>query len=356
LTKAGKIDLGAMRKRMNKIAGAEVAYDLNKQNPAEVSEWISTGSSWLDRIIKPGIVAGIPVGRFTEIAGLSGVGKSFMAIQIAANAQKMGIQVVYFDAESAVDTEFLSAHGIDTSEMIYVQAISVEKTFESIDAIMSDYPETKFLFIWDSLAATPTEKDLDYDPQSTMAFKARVMAKALPQMCVTLANRDSALVIVNQLKSNITSNRSEALTTPHIAPGGKALEYFSSVRIWLTSRKAKNSFVYDENNYRIGSETKATIKKSRFGSLGRSCHFKILWGCGNVGVADEDSWLDVLRECCSEERFRNAGAWYYLKDSKGKELKFQQKQWKKKLEDKEFKKAVVNAIDEALVTSFANKK
>ncbi len=356
MTKAGKIDLSAMRKRMNKIAGMEVAYDLNEQNPAEVDEWIPTGSSWLDRIIKPGIVAGIPVGKFTEIAGLSGVGKSFMAVQIAANAQKMGIQVVYFDAESSLDTEFLAAGGIDTSEMIYVQAISVEKTFESIETIMSDYPKTKFLFIWDSLAATPTEKDLDYDPQSTMAFKARVMGKALSRLTVALANRNCALVILNQLKTNITSNRSEFLTTPYFAPGGKALEYHSSLRIWLTSRKAKNSFVYDENDYRIGSETKALIKKSRFGSLGRSCHFKILWGHGHVGVADEDSWLDVLRECSSEERFRNSGAWYYLKDSKGKELKFQQKQWKKKLEDKEFKKAVVDAIDEALVTNFVNKK
>jgi RecA/RadA recombinase len=250
----------------------------------------------------------------------------------------------------------LASGGIDTSEMIYVQAISVEKTFESIEAIMSDYPNTKFLFIWDSLAATPTEKDLDYDPQSTMAFKARVMSKALPQLCVTLANRDSALVIVNQLKSNITSNRSELLTTPYIAPGGKSLEYFSSLRIWLTSRKAKNSFVFDENDYRIGSETKATIKKSRFGSLGRQCHFKILWGRGNVGVADEDSWLDILKECCPEERFRNSGAWYYLKDSKGKEFKFQAKAWKNKLEDEEFKKAVMDAIDNALVVNFATKK
>ena len=356
MTKAGKIDLSAMRKRMNKIAGMEVAYDLNEQNPAEVDEWIPTGSSWLDRIIKPGIVAGIPVGKFTEIAGLSGVGKSFMAVQIAANAQKMGIQVVYFDAESSLDTEFLAAGGIDTSEMIYVQAISVEKTFESIETIMSDYPKTKFLFIWDSLAATPTEKDLDYDPQSTMAFKARVMGKALSRLTVALANRNCALVILNQLKTNITSNRAELLTTPFFAPGGKALEYHSSLRIWLTSRKAKNSFVYDENEYRIGSETKATIKKSRFGSLGRTCHFKILWGRGNVGVADKDSWLDVLRECSPKERFRNAGSWYILSDRKGKEYKFQRESWKKKLEVEEFKKAVIDAIDDALVNSFADKK
>jgi recombination protein RecA len=356
VTKAGKIDLNAMRKRMNKIAGSEVAYDLNTQNPAEVSEWISTGSTWLDRIIKPGIVAGIPVGKFTEIAGLSGVGKSFLAVQIASNAQKMGIQVVYFDAESTLDTEFLAAHGVDTSEMIYVQAISVEKTFESINAIMSDYPKTKFLFVWDSLAATPTEKDLDFDPQSSMAFKARVLSKSLPQVCVTLANRDCALVVINQLKSNITTNISETYTTPHIAPGGKSLEYFSSLRIWLTSRKAKKSFVYDENDYRIGSETKATIKKSRFGSLGRMCHFKILWGNGNVGVADTDSWLDILKECCAPERFRNAGAWYVLTDKNGTEHKFQGKGWQKKLEDEKFKKAVIEAIDEALVEEFANKK
>ena len=221
---------------------------------------------------------------------------------------------------------------------------------------MSDYPNTKFLFIWDSLAATPTEKDLDYDPQSTMAFKARVLSKALPQVCVTLANRDCALIVINQLKTNITTNVSETYTTPHVAPGGKSLEYFSSLRIWLTSRKAKKSFVYDENDYRIGSETKATIKKSRFGSLGRTCHFKILWGAGDVGVADTDSWLDILRECSPPERFRNAGAWYILTDDKGTEYKFQAKTWKKKLEDDKFKQVVIDVIDEALVKEFANKK
>ena len=107
MTKAGKIDLKAMQKLVNKKTGLNVAHDLTKDSPTVVKEWIPTGSRWLDSIISRGNYAGIPVGKITEIAGLSGSGKSFLAAQIAGNAQKMGLFPVYFDAESAIDPTFL---------------------------------------------------------------------------------------------------------------------------------------------------------------------------------------------------------------------------------------------------------
>ena len=106
--KAGKIDLDAMRKGINKRTGLNVAHDLSQGSPTIVKEWIPTGSRWLDSITCRGKRAGIPVGKITEIAGLSASGKSFMAALIAANAQQMGHTVVYFDAESALDDTFLS--------------------------------------------------------------------------------------------------------------------------------------------------------------------------------------------------------------------------------------------------------
>ena len=100
--KAGKLNMAEMRKLLNKKAGIQVAHDLSSDNPTEVKEWIPTGSRWLDSIICKGQVAGIPVGKVTEIAGLESTGKSYMAAQIAANAQKQGKLVVYFDSESAI--------------------------------------------------------------------------------------------------------------------------------------------------------------------------------------------------------------------------------------------------------------
>ena len=119
---AGKISISDMRNMINKKLGREVAFNLEEENPTEVSEWISTGSRWLDSIICRGKLAGIPVGKLSELSGLEGSGKSYMAAQIAANAQKKGISVVYFDSESAIDPEFLVKAGCDVDKLLYVQA------------------------------------------------------------------------------------------------------------------------------------------------------------------------------------------------------------------------------------------
>ena len=117
-TGAGKVSIADMRSMINKKLGREVAYDLHEDNPTEVTEWIPTGSRWLDSIICRGKKAGIPVGKITELAGLEGSGKSYMAAQIAANAQKMGIDVVYFDSESAIDPDFLEKAGCNIQNLL----------------------------------------------------------------------------------------------------------------------------------------------------------------------------------------------------------------------------------------------
>ena len=155
----GKMSPDDIRKLLNKTAGQQISHNLNKDNPTNVKEWIPTGSRWLDSIACRGKLAGIPVGKVTEIAGLESTGKSYMAAQIAANAQKMGIQVVYFDSESALDSSFLERTGCIVDDIIYTQAISVEKVLEMIEMLMINN-EGKMLFIWDSLALTPTSRIL----------------------------------------------------------------------------------------------------------------------------------------------------------------------------------------------------
>ncbi len=352
-SKAGKIDLSAMKKRINKSVGMNVAHDLNEDNPTAVTEWIPTGSRWLDSITCRGKRAGIPVGKIIEIAGLSSSGKSYMACQVAANAQQMGHFVVYFDAESAIDPMFLEQAGINVNDdFMYVQAVSVEKTLETIEMLMSDYPDNQFLFIWDSIAATSSEKELEgnFNPQSSMAVKPRIFARAFPKLTVPLANQQCTLLLINQLKTNITSNVAEAMTTPYIAPGGKAIEYFSSLRIWLTKRKAKAAYVTDESGVRKGSEVKVKIEKSRFGSEGRTCGFKILWG-DEVRIQDEESWLEAIK-ASGTDRYRVGGGWYYLKDSQGNETKFRSADWIKKLQDPSFKQTVFDIMDEEIIKKF----
>jgi recombination protein RecA len=349
--KTGKISFTDMRSLINKKHGQNIAYDLTQENPTEVTGWIPTGSRWLDAIICRGKYAGIPIGKMTEIAGLESTGKSFLAAQIAANAQKQGINVVYFDSESAIDPGFLENAGCDLESLIYIQAESVEFVLETIEEFIGSVGEN-LLFIWDSIALTPCNSDIegDFNPQSSMAVKARVLSKGLQKLTLPLANANSTLLALNQLKTNITRSVSEAMTEPLVTPGGKSLAYAYSLRIWLTSRKAKNSFVVDDKGYRIGSEVKTTLKKSRFGSQGRTCTFRILWGDSeNIGVMDEESWFDAVK---TSDRMVQRGAWYTLVHQDGTETKFQPSKWLEMLQDEKFKNSVLQLIDEEVIMKF----
>ena len=352
IVEPGKLDANDITKLLNKKAGRDVAYNLSKENPTEVKQWIPTGSRWLDSIIARGKLAGIPVGKITEIAGLESTGKSYMAAQVAANAQKMGIQVVYFDSESAIDPLFLAKTGCNLDNLSYVQAASVEFVLESIEAILG--LGTKTLFIWDSLAFCPSEKDVegDFNPQSSMAVKPRILSKGMSKLVQPLANNQSTLLVLNQLKTNIARTPAEAMVTPYFTPGGKAMIYAYSVRIWLTGRKAKASFVLDDKGYRVGSEVKVKLEKSRFGTQGRVCNFKILWG-GDIAIQDEESWLDAIKP---SPRLKQAGSWYTLIGKKGKEYKFQTATWLNELQNPKFRQIVLDILDEEVILKFDKKE
>ena len=353
-TKAGRVSMQDLMKLVNKKAGRNVAHDLTGDNPTEVKEWIPTGSRWLDSIICKGQVSGIPVGKVTEIAGLESTGKSYMAAQVAANAQKQGKVVVYFDSESAIDPAFLERSGCNLERLMYIQASSVEFVLETIEELLGATDE-QILFIWDSLAFTPSVSDVegDFNPQSSMAMKARILAKGMSKLVIPIADKQATLLVLNQLKTNIPQGpnaRIVAMTTPYITPGGKAMHYSYSLRIWLTGRKAKSAFIEDEKGFRIGSEVKCRLEKSRFGTQGRSCAFRILWGTEEIGIRDEESWFDAIK---GSDCLTSAGAWYTLSMPDGYTKKFQPSKWTELItSDSEFKQQVVRLMDEEIVQKF----
>ena len=347
--KPGNVSLDNVRSLLNKKAGRTIAHNLNDANPTQVKEWIPTGSRWLDSIICKGQLAGIPVGKVVEIAGLEATGKSFLAAQIAANAQKLGVNVAYFDSESAIDPAFLERAGCDLERLMYIQAESVEFVLETIEELLGT--GHKWLFVWDSLALTPSNGDVagDFNPLSSMAEKARILSKGMSKLTVPIANAEATFLVLNQLKTNITRSPSEAMTTPYVTPGGKAMHYAYSLRIWLTGRKAKASFINDENGFRIGSEVKVKLEKSRFGSAGRTCNFKILWGDEDIGVQDEESWFEAIQ---ISDRLKQSGAWFTLVKNDGTEEKFQRKGWVKKLESEDFRESVLTIMDNDVIMKF----
>jgi len=350
----GRVSVSDLLNIVNKKAGQDVAHDLSVDSPTEVKQWIPTSSYWLDCIIAKGKVAGIPVGKISEIAGLEATGKSYMAAQIAANAQKMGMLVVYFDSESAIDPDFLKRAGCDLENLMYIQATSVEFVLETIEDLLGA-TDQQFLFIWDSLALTPSNSDVegDFNPNSSMAVKARILAKGMSKLIVPIANKQATFLVLNQLKANITTGpmaHITAMTTPYVTPGGKALPYSYSLRIWLTGRKSKSAFIEDENGFRIGSEVKCRLEKSRFGTAGRLCTFRILWGTENVGIQDEESWFDALKK---SKYMSSAGSWYTMTMPDGYTKKFQPSTWTRMIkEDPEFKQKVLELMDIVVVQSF----
>jgi len=136
--------------------------------------------------------------------------------------------------------------------------------------------------------------------------------------------------------------------TPYMTPGGKAMIYAYSLRIWLTGRKAKSSFILDDKGYRIGSEVKVKLEKSRFGTQGRRCNFKILWG-EKVGIQDEESWLDAIKGSSS---LKQSGAWYELCYKDGSCEKFQASKWMSKLQEEKFRQRALEIMDEEIIHKF----
>lgn len=350
----GRVSIQQMRDILNKKAGAIVAYSLEESNPTDVDEWIPTGSRWLDSIICKGKISGIPMGKIVELAGLEAAGKSYMAAQIAAHAQQKGVDVVYFDSESAIASDFMEKVGCDLSTLLYVQARSVEFVLETIEELLANN-QNKMLFIWDSIAFTPTETDVegDFDPQSSMAVKPRILSKAFSKLIQPLANSGSTLLCLNQLKTNITRSPQEALLNPYFTPGGKALAYAYSLRIWLTARKGKASFILNDAGFRIGNEVKAKIEKSRFGTQGRECTFKILWGGDEIAIQDEESWFEAVK---NSDQIKQSGAWYTLVFDDGKEVKFQTTKWLEMLKDKDFRDQILRLMDKEVIQKFDSRE
>lgn len=352
VVKAGKVSISDLKTMINKKAGMNIAFDLQEENPSDVKDWIPTGSTWLDSIICRGKKTGIPVGRVTEIAGEESTGKSYMAAQIAANAQKMGIIPIYFDSESAIQNDFLEKAGVDLSSFLLIQTTSVEMVFEQIEEILKNAGGNRYLFIWDSLAMTPTISDIegDFNPASTMAVTARVMGKGFKKINNAITNSQSTLIILNQLKLNLSVEGNPKYLTQaqrFFTPGGKAPMYAYSLRIWLTGSKAKDSFVQDSKGYRIGSLVKANLIKDRFGCQGRSCEFQIMWG-DQVGILDDESLFEAIKSSPS----LTVGAWNTLEYADGTSEKFRAADWAEKMKEPKFRERVFELLNEEVILKF----
>jgi len=334
-------------KQMNKGEDLPIAFNLNDPNPTEVKSFIPTGSTVLDYLIANMSGGGIPAGKITEIVGEEQAGKSLLATQILANAQKLGGIAVYLDTENAASPDFMKRLGINLNKLVYLQPGSIEDCYAAIEKtiLMARSKDTQcpVCIVWDSIAATPPQAEIegDYDPNSRIGLAGKAHAKGLRKITKMVGSDKVTLVLTNQLKVKIGVMFGDPLTTP----GGKAIPYHASVRIRLTKSKeiSQGAAKLKET---LGFHTYAKVFKNRLGPPMRKCEFDILF---KSGLDDKNSVRDCLH---TRGVISKASGFMKIKDYTGTELKFRAAKWETLLEDPKRLDHVKGLLDDLLIIKY----
>jgi len=298
--------------------GGKIAYFLDEQeNPAEISDWISTGSSILDLAISNRPHGGLPVGKMVEFNGLEGTGKSLLSAHVVADTQKKGGIAVVIDTENAAAPDFWKSLGVDLSKLLYVQCETVEDIFEKMEQMIGIVRKSNkdriLTIIVDSVAAASTKVELesDHGKDGYATGKSIIISKAMRKITTMIGRQKVLTVFTNQLRQNINAM---AFGDKYVVSGGKSLAYHCSVRVRLnnTGKLKKGEEV-------IGNECKAVVVKNRMGPPQRQASFDIYF---DSGIADYGSWIKVLKE---NNLVKQGGAYYTYKKDDGTEWKFQSK-------------------------------
>ena len=286
---------------LNKEIG-NVAYIMGKgESPAEVREWLSTGSTVLDTIISNDLNAdgGIPVGKLVEISGEAATGKSLLSYMILKDCQDKGGQPILIDTENAANWSFLKLLGLKAREeggnLLYLQPETIEAVFKAIENIVRRVRENDknklCCIVWDSVAGTSTNAEIQGEyGDATIGLGARLIGQGLRKSIRFIGNQRIAVVFLNQLREKIGISFGD----PTVSPGGKAIPFFSSVRIKL----------YTDGTIKAGKDTigvgiKPKIIKNRLGPPHREAKLKMYF---SRGLIDEESWLDVLLQSGDAEK------------------------------------------------------
>ena len=305
----------------------KVAYFLDGSDttPTDIKEFVSTGSSVLDLAISNRPNGGVAVGRITEINGLESSGKSLIGTHILAETQKKDGIAVYIDTETSVSREWLETIGVDVSKLLYLHVETVEDIFECIESIIVKIRESDrdrlVSILVDSLAgaSTKVEMEADFEKDGWATSKAIIVSKAMRKITQMIGRERIALVFTNQLRQKLGVMFGDPWTTS----GGKALPFHASTRIRL---KNMGQIKVGAKNDVIGMKCRAQIIKNRLGPPLRHADFNLYF---DSGIDDMGSWLTVLKD---HKLLKQGGAWYTL-EYKGKDIKFQSKDFEKKLEE-----------------------
>ena len=333
-----------------KFKDTKVAYFLDGTDttPTDIKDFISTGSSMLDLAIANKPNGGIAVGRITEINGLESSGKSLLGAHILAETQKKDGIAVYIDTETSVSQEFLDVIGIDMGKMLYLHLETVEDIFEAIEEIVTKVRESDkdrlVTILVDSLAGATTKVELeaDFNKDGWATAKAIIISKALRKITQMVGRERIALIFTNQLRQKLGVMFGDPWTTS----GGKALPFHASTRIRLKNMGQ----IKDTGKNVLGMKCRAQIVKNRLGPPLRHADYDMYF---DRGIDNYGAWLTVLKE---HKLVKVGGAWYTLVDEKGKEYKFQSKDWEDLItQNDELRKYLYQLICDKVILKYQEK-
>ena len=222
---SNKKDLDLAISQIERQFGAGTLVKLGDSNLLEGVESISTGSLSLDIALG---IGGIPRGRVTEIFGAESSGKTTLAYHIIAQAQKSGGAAAYLDAEHALDPEFANRCGVDTTELFISQPDSAEQALEVCEYLVRS--GALDVVVIDSVAALVPKAELEGDMGDThVGLQARLMSQALRKLTAAIGESKTSVIFINQVREKVGI----MWGNPEVTPGGRALKFYSSVRIDL---------------------------------------------------------------------------------------------------------------------------
>jgi len=283
------VDIGGLLKGLKSLKS--VTFSLGEEK--KVKDWLKSGVVAFDWLVSKG--RGFPLGRVVEVCGDYSAGKSLIAYKLLARAQKRGFLTVLFDIEVSYDREFGERCGIDNSKLLVLSDLSVEKGWEVMLELM-EKTEVPVVFVWDSLAATPTEKELEDRMDTRDLTKPQMVGKGFRLVVQELDRKSSMLVLLNQLREKIGDPFGG-----EFAPGGRAIDYHVAVKLELKRR----GLIVEDKMVR-GFKIRATVTKNRIDVPFRELTLTLRWDREDF-VPWWEGLLDILM---IEGKVEESGGWY----------------------------------------------